>query len=116
MRKELTIPIYDCRVDVVVVNSDEEYDDAILDAGYNGDGNGDAITLHYTDNSSFFVMIFKRDCLSPGNIAHEGQHLLMKIMESRGIKYDFDNQEPVAYLMGFIIDGLHQIIYGNENG
>jgi hypothetical protein len=111
MRKTLSIPIYDCKVDVVVT---KEFDEAVVDAGWMENTEGDGIVLHYTDNSSFFVVIFREGCTSPGNIAHEALHLTLKIMQARDIKFDFKNQEPIAYLHGFVVDGLHQIIFSDE--
>jgi hypothetical protein len=111
IRKTLSIPIYDCKVNVVVTNDQETFEQEVYDAGWKEDPGGDAVTLHYLSNPSVFAVIFKKDSLSPGNIAHEADHLTTKVMEARGLKYDPDNQEARAYLIGFIVDGLHQIIY-----
>jgi len=115
IKKTLTVPIYDCRVNVVVVDDQESFEQEVYDAGWHEELNGNAVTLHYLSNPSVFCVIFTSDSLSPGNIAHEADHLTTKIMESRDIKYDPNNQEPRAYLLGFIVDGLHQIIYGETD-
>jgi len=108
-RKCLTIPIYDCSVDVVVT---KKFEEAVKEAGWSYDCSGvDAITLHYPDNPSNFAVLFRKGSTSPGHVAHEATHLVIKIMKAFEIKFDFDNQEPIAYLMGYVVDGLHQIIY-----
>ena len=114
IRKTLEVPIYDCKINVVVADDRESFEQEVYDAKWHEKVDGDAITLHYLSNPSIFCVIFTSDCLSPGNIAHEADHLTTKIMVSRDIKYDPENQEPRAYLLGFIVDGLHQIIYDNS--
>ena len=112
IRKTLIIPIYDCHCDVVIT---EDFDEAVLEAGYQKPviGSG-GITLHYPDAPSNFVVIMHPTWTSPGNIAHEALHLAGKIMQCVDIKYDIDNDEPMAYLIGFIVDGIHQIIDAGE--
>lgn len=49
-------------------------------------------------------------------IAHEALHLMSYIMKNRGIQYDSDNDEPQAYLLGFIVEFLTKELkaYGVE--
>ena len=109
MRRDLIIPIYDAKVTVVIT---DEFEKEVLEAGYQKDVTGSGgITLHYPDAPSNFTIVMHTDCTSPGNIAHEAYHLCGKIMDCVDIKYDINNDEPMAYLIGFIVDGLHQIIF-----
>ena len=112
MRKTLSIPIYDAEVTVVVT---KKFEKAALEAGYNGELTGkDAAVFRYPDNPGKYVVVFHKDSLSPGNIAHEALHLLHDIMEHVGMGPELNDDEAQAYLIGFIVDGIHQIIYGNE--
>lgn len=109
MKKELTIPIYDAKVTVVVT---KDFQEKVLEAGFEGEVTPTgAITLHYPDNALYYTVIFHEETVSPGHIAHEAFHLAGKIMEQIDYKYDRDNDEPMAYLVGFIVDGFHQIIF-----
>lgn len=40
-------------------------------------------------------------------IAHECTHVVLNIFKTKGVEVDTDNQEPTAYLMGYI---THQVI------
>ena len=112
MRKDLIIPLYDCMCTVVVTPN---FEDAAIEAGYMYDvGDASGVCLHYPDSPSNFVVIFKDDSISPGNVAHEAYHLTAKIMYHVGVKYIYDNHEPFAYLHGFIVDGFTQIINSYE--
>ena len=112
IRKTLHIPIYDCDVSIVVT---KEFDEAVLEAGYKEDcTDSDAVTLHYPNKPKQYCVVFRKGSASYGNIAHEALHLVYKISHSVGIEYDVNNQEPLTYLMGFIVDGMHQIINSYE--
>jgi len=41
--------------------------------------------------------------VSYGIITHEFIHVVLRIFETVGIKLDFDNQEPLAYYMEYLI-------------
>jgi hypothetical protein len=108
MRKDLIIPIYDCRVTIVVA---EEFEEAVEEAGYRYDVAGlHGACLHYPDNPSNFVLIFREGSTQPGVIAHEAFHLTCKVMRAVDIEYSPDNHEAFAYLHGFIVDGVTQAI------
>jgi len=109
MRKTLSIPIYDAEVTVVVTKNVTK---VAIEAGYSGDMVGKvAMVLRYPDNPGEYVVIFHKEAISPGNIAHEALHLLHDIMENVGMGPELNDDEAQAYLIGFIVNGIHQIIY-----
>jgi len=113
MRKDLTIPIYDCKVTVVVTGSFQE---ACMEAGYDSVVEGKhAAVFRYPDKPGSYTMIFHENSLSPGNISHEALHLMHDIMEYVGMGPELNDDEAQAYLIGFIVDGLHQIIFKDES-
>lgn len=62
--------------------------------------------------SEKLVLIFqsaKRDYQDSDVIGHECIHLLYYILNQRNIEFNFNNQEPVAYLMGFIQEKVNEI-------
>jgi len=108
MRKDLIIPIYDCKATIVV---EGDFESAVDEAGYKYDLKGaTGVCLHYPDHPSNFTILFREGCVSPGAIAHEAFHLTCKIMDVVDIHYDSNEQEPFAYLIGFIVDGIHQML------
>ena len=107
MKKTLTIPIYDITVQLQVTKN---FAKAVEMAGWSGDAGGGAIVLHYPDSPRVYTVIFQKGLASPGIIAHEAYHLTRKIMFYLDLKDDFTNQETGAYLMGFIVDLIHQAI------
>ena len=108
MKKTLTIPIYDC---VVYLHVTKNFEKACSDAGYTGDVGGKyAGVFRYPDRVAMFAVIFHKDAISPGNIAHESLHLLHDIMEQVDIGANTNDDEAQAYLLGFIVDLIHQAI------
>ncbi len=106
--KDLIIPIYDCMCTVVVA---EDFDAACTEAGYQFDTKGaSAICLHYPDSPSNFTIVFREGAISPGSIAHEAFHLTGKIMSHIDVEYSKNSEEAYAYLIGFIVDGISQIV------
>jgi hypothetical protein len=108
MRKTLTIPIYDCECTLVVT---KKYKEAVVEAGYHqAVCPTGAITLSYPDSPMHYVMIFHKEAISPGHIAHEALHLVHKIMLDVDIGLSLKDDEAQAYLLGFIVDLIHQAI------
>ena len=56
------------------------------------------------DQEGNFVMIFRRNALSYGSVGHEIAHCAGYIAKYLGIRYDPDNDEPFAYLIGWLSD------------
>ena len=108
IRDTFIIPIYNCQVDVVVA---EHVEDIADEAGYHHDCDGfEGLTLSYPSNPSIYCVIFKELTVGAVVIAHEAYHLTAKVMTACDIKYDIDNIEPFAYLHGYIVGRLSDII------
>lgn len=60
----------------------------------------------------FFVLL--RPNATPCIVAHEAVHLAHKIMLSRGIKTDPENDEPQAYLVGWLVEQIHYALTSDE--
>lgn len=43
-------------------------------------------------------------------IAHESHHLVNFIMDHIGLKYDFTNDEPTAYLHGYVVEKITEVV------
>ena len=74
----------------------------------------DAMTAHvYNKNKNIggLMVIFKNsECLTSSNITHESIHVAMDILDYVGVKIDYDNQEPLAYLAGWVTECVYKVI------
>ena len=114
VKKEIVIPIYDFRI-ILILSDDFGYD-VKNEANYNEDTNGaSAVTLTYPDHVNLLSIVFDRENISSGGVAHEALHATNKIMVSLGIKPDLNNDEAQCYLLGFIVDCIYNIIDNESN-
>ncbi|KAA9333404.1 hypothetical protein F0P96_10570 [Hymenobacter busanensis] len=74
----------------------------------------EAIVWHAsTGNKEGFFAIL-RPTATPETVAHEALHLSHYIMRSRGIKPDLNNDEPHAYLLGWLVRQMHYALTSKE--
>ena len=64
------------------------------------------------DNGSFGVLVWLKEKIDVSVIAHESVHAANYIFSDCGIKYNWDNDEHFAHLIGFIADCLNQVWTG----
>ncbi len=65
----------------------------------------------YKGSQGFFVFLNPnntRSKVTRGVVAHEAVHAANFILEDRGVIADFVNDEPQAYLMGWIVDQIYK--------
>lgn len=74
---------------------------------------------HQFDVNNYDSFIFPhKDCIylfinskaTAGVIAHEAVHIVNYVFKRANISLDFDNDEPQAYLMGWIVDTIHKCL------
>ena len=58
------------------------------------------------------VWLHKLNDITTGIIAHEADHAANQIFKAIGAKVDVTNDEPHAYLVGFITDCIHKVKTG----
>ncbi len=61
---------------------------------------------HIHDN--IICCVFDKKLFDPDTAAHEAVHVVNRIYEFSGIKHDFKNDEPQAYLTGWIVGEIHK--------
>lgn len=109
---EFKIPLYEGMFVVILTNDKErlrghipEFNDEII-FGHtfytNWDGYGGYVVVLNFDSG------FKK--MSHGVISHEALHACLMIAEDRGFVPDFENSEPLAYLIGWITDQIYSVI------
>lgn len=77
----------------------------------------DAITVS-DPISGEYVVCFHEPNPEPthGVIAHEIFHVSTDICDDLGIKLTVDNQEPIAYVMTYVLDALYAALEGKLEG
>ena len=57
---------------------------------------------------SRYVIAVRKGWVKPDLIAHEAMHIVSKVFEDRGMQCQLDNDEPQAYLMGWVVKECHK--------
>lgn len=103
-QKKLNIPIYRGELNLIKVKELKELHDLFYDIYTFEDGFLDgAGALHFDIPPIKFYIVVEM----PANIpilAHEALHATNKILDKRGIKSDFENDEAQAYLLEWIME------------
>lgn len=108
MRQEtVKIPLYKITLTIILDDDlkyvQKKYKTVSLD-------NYGAVTLTHQDHFRHFIVAFTdKDHLS--NIAHEIVHLKNYIFKTIGARLDFDNDEPEAYLTGYLFDLIYNFLH-----
>ena len=89
--------------------SDDEYKRMFKDTFYNDKCGGYTTSLDCGD----FVCCIK-DASKKDFVAHEILHTANRILLSRGVTPDFDNDEPQAYLVGYLTRVFYETIDNNK--
>lgn len=113
-RHSKVVPLYPRTIDFVCSTSlkkfrkdyhfEEEIDDSIAHFC--------TTNLKYQKNKDYRVVIFlsKNDKLTHGILAHEALHAANSILDDIGYKFNPDDDEPICYLLTWIIDEAYKFI------
>lgn len=115
--RTVEIPVYYVDVIIVIYDDflavDKKYKLKLKEAFAPEDANDcHAVThLHpdYVDKNEIYVL-FKPQHLNIDTFSHELIHVIGYICSTRGIFMDCDNDEPMAYLQGYISGELAQAV------
>jgi hypothetical protein len=105
------IPIYYGRVHILVGHDLAALSRAagVGDQGFNGLSLAQYQAYSFTgekETTRGYFALFRPDA-SAGLLAHEAVHLVNKIFADRGVKLDIENDEPQAYLMGWLVNQMN---------
>lgn len=82
----------------------------------NLDGNESACTVFprvkLKENGKYGHLVYIQSRLSVGDIAHEAVHVATELFSEIGSFHTADNQEPFAYLVGWVADCIYQVVTG----
>ena len=106
MRKTtIDIPIYQCKL-TIILDKDLSYIEKKY--GTKSLSNYGAVTMRVPDKFSEYVMAFE---YTDGTIiAHEIVHLKNYIYQDKGIELDISNDEPEAYLTGWLFKQIETFL------
>ena len=78
-----------------------------------GDGfDGIVFQVKSKDNGFLGSLVWIADNVDAGEVAHEAVHVAMDIMSDIGFVFDPNNQEPLAYMTGWVADCIWQVKTG----
>jgi hypothetical protein len=108
-KKTIAIPIYFGKLTIIITNDfkevDEIYNTRIDENLY------DAVVFEIKDKDEYIVVIKKVEW---SIIAHEVVHLVNAIFLKCGIELDRQNDEPQAYLTGWIVNEIDKFLKVNK--
>jgi len=110
--KRIPIPIYFGQLQIVITDNFTEASKKMkVDHGdVDPDSVGAFVNVSSHGNGlDFFTVFFKPDA-SHGLIAHEVVHLVNGIYSERHMELDKQNDEPQAYLTGWITDQIYKAL------
>lgn len=73
-----------------------------------------AIAFEADRNDNHGVFVLLRPDAKPSIIAHEAVHLANYILSHAGVKLDPQNDEPQAYLVGWLVDEIHYALTSKD--
>jgi hypothetical protein len=115
--KTISVPIYDFRVRVIISDTYESFEQDVFDAGYEEDvQDAGMIVFPSPQMTKTYVLCIHQGDISHGNVAHECLHIANRVWESVGGELDYRNDEPLCYLLGFLVDCVHKIISDDRKG
>lgn len=103
----IELPIYDLEI-VIIIDKWQEANKKFKLRFTESEYEAAAWTIYdepYLSGSEIF-MLFKEDSLDYNTILHELTHCISGVCKLRDIKLDKDNDEPIAYLQGYIGEKL----------
>lgn len=102
IKKTINIPIYHGKL-TIIKNPDIKEVNEKYDLGDDECLKYDALTFVNIKSNGFFHSIIIFNTVSSSIIAHEAMHVVSYLFKHNGIEYSIDNDEPQAYLLGWIV-------------
>jgi hypothetical protein len=115
--KTINLPIYD--LDIVVIINDWVEANKRLKLGIEDDDlmNAQAWSIeNFVDTRGELYLLYRDGFLDNGTLIHEIVHCVLEICDNRGIVVDFQNQEPVTYLAGYIGEQVFAVVEKYKQG
>lgn len=109
---KIPIAIYDCEVNIIVSRS---IPDTMLEIGIDpkhvavlAHADYQAITFQNPNNSDQHYMMFHENTVTLDNIVHECDHIVSRVLDSRGIRLSHETEEVFAYFDEFLFKTIRR--------
>lgn len=116
LNKAIEIPLYGGYLVIVLSNSRKKVK-KFLPSFDRSEVYAHAWADNYNGQQGYYVILnfdseFSR--LDPGAIAHEATHISSYLFDIRGMKPDFNNDEPQCYLIQWVVNEVFKFIHENN--
>jgi len=114
--KKFKAPLYGTDFEVVLYKGESEIEKYFEEQGYTVDFKNYDGGLFVNDKTEDIALVLceeKEGYPTPGIISHEAKHLVNQIYTLIGCELDKYNDEPECYLLGWIVNRIHEFV--NEN-
>ena len=119
---DFDLEIYNARIHIFHNCTDEEIkesmNDKFPDAVYERPRNNSATAFVLEHENcgeqyaiDFIIPLKRNNPESHKTIAHEASHVTWEVINSRGIKGDYYNQENFAYILGYIVRKINEEVF-----
>jgi hypothetical protein len=109
--KKYKTPLYGTPFTIIIYNSEKEFNDKFKDDIFDPPiYNCDGAVFERKDQLYIVFSAEKKGYPTPGIIAHEAKHLVNSIFLDIGYDLDRYNDEPEDYLLGWIVNRIHEIL------
>jgi hypothetical protein len=105
--KTINVPVYECGLTIILT---KDLNEVVKKYKLNGEfGNFGALTFENKSKHRNYVVAFT-DASHLSNIAHEIVHIKNYIFLGINAKIDLHNDEPEAYLTGWLFDKIYEFL------
>lgn len=110
MKNKIQLPIYNA--DIVCFFNEEEYNKYCSENNQHETNKVAAgVTCHFFNDEGFLIIVIGIFNNNTAILVHELVHVCSKIFLTHGILYDTENDEPYAYLMGYLFESVMELMY-----
>jgi len=103
IKKKIKIPLYFQNLTIIQT---DDFD--TIHKQYNLKGSVDFAGITILDDDSI-IAVFRSD-VTPSIIAHEALHVCSYVFQGIDAKYNRDDDETLAYLLGWVVEQIHKTI------
>lgn len=111
---KVKIPIYGYTFYVVIYDTQDELKNVLNDKDLEVE-NFDGVVTERDDKTYLCLRRYYNDGVqypTPGIIAHEAKHLVNQVFSFIGHRLDIYNDEAECYLLGWIVNRIHECLNG----
>ncbi len=107
--KKYKAPLYNTKFTVIIYSEHKEIEAYFKKMDFEVPDNCDAWVYEIKGMIYCVFYALEKGYPTPGIIAHESKHLVNNIFIRIGHKLSRWNDEPEAYLLGWIVDRIHEL-------